>query len=252
MRKAVLAEAVSGDWPTKALGELLSEPLRNGHSAKRSSSGNIRVLTLRAVTLGDFGEQNTKLTAANDKRVADLWIQPGDIFIERSNTPELVGTARLYRGAPNFAIFPDLLIRVRVAKLILPEYLEFFLQSDGARRYFQTEAKGISGTMPKIDQGCVAALRVPVPSLEIQSSIISDTQQRWSILDSLAGTIGHSLTRSARLRRSILQQAFTGQLVAQDPNDEPASELLARISARLEETQTSRAPRPRKTRAKAH
>ena len=94
-------------WISTKLGALLREPLRNGHSARRSESGQgIRTLTLSAVTYGDFSSANTKLTVAVADKVSDLWLKPGDLLVERSNTPELVGTARLYRGPRHFAIFP--------------------------------------------------------------------------------------------------------------------------------------------------
>ena len=124
----------------------MSESLRNGHSAKASGDGTgIRTLTLTAVTLGDFSEKNTKLTIAKPEAIEDLWLQPGDFLIERSNTPELVGTARLYRGPTRFAIFPDLLIRVRVFPSVVKGFVDTVLQSSFTRRYFQWRAKGLVG-----------------------------------------------------------------------------------------------------------
>lgn len=140
-------------WPTVQLGSLLREPLRNGHSAKSTGTAHgVRTLTLTAVTKGDFSEKNTKITSANPDRVSTLWLESGDILIERSNAPELVGTTRLYRGPSNFAIFPDLIIRVRLNRTADPAYIELVLQSEALRTYFKKRAKGMSGSMPKIDQ----------------------------------------------------------------------------------------------------
>ena len=50
-----------------------------------------------------------------------------------------------------------------------------------------------------------------------------------SLFDELGELIRFSLKRAERLRQAILRDAFAGRLVAQDPNDEPASELLKRI-----------------------
>ena len=87
------------DRPSVPLRELLREPLRNGHSA-RATDGQpgIRTLTLTAVTTGQFTDENTKITTADPARVKSLWLKTGDIFIERSNTSELVGLAALYSG----------------------------------------------------------------------------------------------------------------------------------------------------------
>ncbi len=103
------------------LASLLAEPLRNGHSARASDTGEgIRTLTLTAVTRSEFTESNTKHTVADPSRVRDLWLRPGDILVERANTPELVGISALYTGPSGCAIYPDLIIRVRVNEAATP------------------------------------------------------------------------------------------------------------------------------------
>jgi type I restriction enzyme S subunit len=61
--------------------------------------------------------------------------------------------------------------------------------------------------------------------------------QHLSVTDQLDLEIEDNLDRTETLRQSILKKAFSGQLVAQDPNDEPASVLLERIAA--EKTQAA-------------
>lgn len=244
LRDSAISSALRPDWPAAPLGSLVREPLRNGHSAKAAPGGTVRTLTLTAVTVGDFSEANTKLTAADPDRVKHLWLEPGDVFIERSNTPELVGTAALYRGPRNWAIFPDLLIRVRVADALLPEFLNIVLKARRVRRYFQTSAQGIAGSMPKIDQGVVERLDLPVPRLEEQRSVIETVEHQLSLVDALAAAVDAALRRSAALRRAILARAFAGELVPQDPSDEPASALLERIAAQRAAAGSMRRPDP--------
>jgi type I restriction enzyme S subunit len=153
-------------------------------------------------------------------------------LIERSNTPELVGTAALFRGPRDWSIFPDLLIRVRPSDELLPEFLEIVLKARPTRRYFQQAAQGIAGSMPKIDQRDVENLEVPVPPLGEQTKIVAVMDKQLSIVDAMSAQIDRALRRSAALRRLILEHAFTGKLVPQDPSDEPASVLLERIAAR--------------------
>jgi type I restriction enzyme S subunit len=57
-----------------------------------------------------------------------------------------------------------------------------------------------------------------------------------------------NLKRAARLRQSILKQAFEGNLVPQDPSDEPASELLARIRAERERSGSAKQRKKRPAR----
>lgn len=245
--------ALPEGWCWTTLESVLKEPLRNGHSARASADGTgVRTLTLTAVTYGDFSEENVKYTTANPAHVEDLWIEPGDILIERSNTPELVGTARLFQGPSRFAVFPDLLIRIRVTPLVNVRFCDVFLQSCLARRYFQSRAKGLAGSMPKIDQTTILRCPLPLPPLEEQDRIAADAEEWLSLMTITERLVSGSQARATRLRQSILNRAFAGRLVAQDPHDESASALLARVStqpkdgrAQLEEPRPPRSSRKR-------
>lgn len=232
-RAALLSTLLDGEtlnaYQPERLGDLLAEPLRNGHSAKKAAGTGVRTLTLTAVTERDFSDKNTKLTEADATRVDDLWLRPGDIFVERGNTPELVGTAALYDGPERYAIFPDLLIRVRVCDRLLPRYLDYVLRTHRARTHFRSRAQGIAGSMPKIDQTVVASLPIRVPPLDKQFAVLDELDSAFLVVDRLEAQIDVERRRSERLRQSILKRAFEGKLVPQEPNDEPASALLDRI-----------------------
>ena len=254
MRAAVLQEAATTFPPGGAervrFGDVLSEPLRNGHSAKADPNGTVPIFTLTAVTLADFSQRNIKMTAADPGRVRDLWVQPGDLLIERSNTRELVGTARLYRGPGRFAVFPDLVIRARVDKRIQPEFAELVLQAPNTRRYFQRRAQGISGTMPKIDQSAIADLIIPAPPIEVQRRSVNVAARQLSLIEAIESAVVAANRRSAALRSTILAAVFSGELVAQDPGEEPASILLGRIAAERATSNGHTPSRPRKPRTK--
>jgi type I restriction enzyme S subunit len=83
----------SGDYPRATVGSLLREPMRNGRSdrAAQGIEASTRTLTLTAVTKNAFMDENTKLTITTAERAEGLWLEPGDVFVQRSNTPELDG-----------------------------------------------------------------------------------------------------------------------------------------------------------------
>jgi len=172
----------------------------------------LRVFKLSAVTEGDFSERNTKLSVATPEKVAGLWAEPGDIYVERSNTPELVGIARLYKGPSRFAFIPDLFIRVRVASPISERYIEMCLLSERGRTFFRSRAQGISGTMPKIDQETIELAPIPLPPLAEQTRIVEEVERRLSVMEELESMVSANLQRATRLRRSILEKAFSGEL----------------------------------------
>ncbi|GAA3073434.1 restriction endonuclease subunit S [Streptomyces glomeratus] len=219
------------------LEQLLREPLRNGHSAPATEAQDgIRTLTLTAVTTKNFTDANTKITSADPARVSKLWLEPGDIFVQRSNTPELVGSSALYVGEPNWAIFPDLLIRVRTNERVSPEFAALGLASPKIRAYYRSSAKGLAGSMPKIDQGVILRTKLPVPTPDVQLQAVEEAASyERQIARSLEQLTKISI-RSRHLRAALLRRAFEGRLVPQDPNDEPSSALLARVAAERADT----------------
>lgn len=86
--------------------------------------------------------------------------------------------------------------------------------------------------------------------MEEQQEIVDILDLHFSIIKQLENTIDDELISARLTRQSILKKAFSGQLVPQDPNDEPASELLARIKSEREAAQKEIKKRPRKKRKK--
>ncbi|MCX4587040.1 restriction endonuclease subunit S [Streptomyces sp. NBC_01481] len=192
-------------WAAAELGELLREPLRNGHSASRAKGcDGIRTLKLTAVTLDYFTEENTKVTSADPLRVKDLWLEPGDILVQRSNTPELIGTSALYNGPRNWAIYPDLLVRVRVNSCLTPNFAALMLRSRKVRDYLKANAKGLVGSMPKIDHSAIAGIRLPVPPKAEQHRIVAALEGHLSHLDMAALALESARLKVIAFRKSTL------------------------------------------------
>ena len=81
---------------------------------------------------------------------------------------------------------------------------------------------------------------------------MADVERHLSVIQAAENILEANLKRAERLRQAILKQAFQGKLVLQDPSDEPASALLARIEAeRAESFGRSRSHKPRKGRRTA-
>ena len=74
-------------------------------------------------------------------------------------------------------------------------------------------------------------MKVPFMSTQEQEQIALELESKLSEADQLDQTLATALQQADALRQAILKKAFCGQLVAQDPNDEPATALLERIRA---------------------
>jgi type I restriction enzyme S subunit len=202
---------LSPGWKWERLGNLLSEPLRNGHSARRTNARTgVRTITLTAVTVGDFSERNTKLTVAEPSRVRGLWLRDGDLLIQRSNTAELVGTAAIYRGPENYAIYPDLLIRARLQPVLLPEFAGLVLQWDQTRNFLRERAVGVSGNMPKIDQRIIESIPIPLPTVATQREVLAAVGHTFGGLARVDVAVRSTLARAPSLRASIITHGIRG------------------------------------------
>jgi len=161
-------------------------------------------------------------------------IQPGDLLIS------LVGTTGRILVLPEDAL-PGI-INPRLLKISLspgnvrPEYVQIVLESPYARQFFKLNAHG--GTMDVLNLGILKELAVPLPGLLEQEEIVRKIYAEFELVEQQESAISRALKHSAAQRKNLLRAAFTGQLVPQDPNDEPASGLLARI--RTERGQTAR------------
>lgn len=101
--------------------------------------------------------------------------------------------------------------------------------------------------VPQINNKNVEPLSFPICSAGEQAEITRILDERLSAADALEAEIDAGLTRAEALRQSILKQAFSGKLVPQNPEDEPAATLLARIKA--EKAAKPKATRKRKATA---
>ena len=127
-----------------------------------------------------------------------------------------------------------------------PEYVFYYLWS----QYEATRQIGSGNNQPALNKSRVQEIAFPLPPLAEQRRIIAEVERRLSVVQQAEGAVEASLKRAERLRQSILKQAFSGKLVPQDPNDEPASALLERIRVEREAShgaaKKSRQTKPRR------
>ena len=91
---------------------------------------------------------------------------------------------------------------------------------------------------------------LPLCSEREQERLVELVDDKISVIDQLETTITTALQQAEALRQSILKKAFSGQLVPQHPDDEPASVLLERIRAeRAAQQPATRRGRPRRAEA---
>lgn len=147
-------------------------------------------------------------------------IKKDDILIVRSNgSRDLVGKNALVKELDKEYAFASYLIRMRPF-INNPEYLILLLNTDAIKEQFFSKAKSSAG-INNINTEELATTIIPLPSLEEQAEIVRRVKLAFEKLDKIESRYKKAKEYSDKLTQSILNKAFRGELVPQDPNDKP-------------------------------
>jgi len=157
-------------------------------------------------------------------------LAPGDILLNEGQSLEWVGRPAIFRGELQRACFTNTLVRFRPENGVLAEYaLAVFLHYMHSGK-FRKIAK-ITTNIAHLGAGRFAELEFPLPSVEEQIEVVRVLRDLTDEAHRQAAAIALALKRSTAQRQNLLRAAFSGQLVPQAPDNEPARVLLERIRA---------------------
>jgi type I restriction enzyme S subunit len=228
-----------GEWRTTSLGDVLRD-VRYGTAKKCSYEPRATpVLRIPNVASGTVSHEDLKYAEFDDGERRKLELSPGDILMIRSNgSLGLVGRTAVVSEREAGFLYAGYLIRLRPEPVLArAPYLALYLESPESRSTIEQMARSTTG-VNNINAEEIRRLPIRIPSLTEQDEIV----RRTTVLLELARVEGRLSQAAARLERAVpaaLAKAFRGELVPQDPNDEPASALLDRIRA---ESASNRAP----------
>ena len=154
-------------------------------------------------------------------------------YHDQANTVEptlLIGRVGYYCGSvhltPPIAWVTDNALIVRHdPKIVQKNYLFFALQAIDLRQNDSSTAQ------PVISGQKIYGLLVVLPHFDEQTEIVRRVETLFAFADRLEARLAQAQTAATRLTPALLAKAFRGELVPQDPNDEPAAELLRRLQA---------------------
>lgn len=202
-------------WDRFILKDLLQEQPRNGWSPplKYHSEIGIPVLTLSAVTGFEFDVEKCKYTTAPTDKASYYWLKNGNLLISRSNTPELVGHVAISNNIESPTIYPDLIMKMKPKKsLVSTSFLYYQLRSSKLRKEIMMRAHGANPTMKKINKTDVQSLPILLCDKETQNQIVANLDQLLEKIKIMEGIYQRKINSIMRLKKSILQKVFTGEL----------------------------------------
>ena len=201
-----------------------------------------RVIRLQNIGDGVFYDAKAHISESHFAELAKHSVQEGDLVIAMLG--EVLPRACMIPSGVAPAIVKADCARVRVNEVLInPMLLMSQLNSKPIRDALVKFVKGIG--RPRVNLGHIRAIPVALCSIAEQMQIevlLSDAQRS---IDQQNEALGLSFKQSTAQRQNILRAAFVGQLVPQDPNDEPASVLLERI--RAERWERDKQPKVRRT-----
>ena len=223
-------------WKKEKLGNLLDE-LRQGWSPKceifPSPCNDIwGVIKTTAVQSLRFIEGENKQLPSHLEPRPELEILEGDLLITRAGPRARAGVTCLVSSVRPKLIACDKVYRFRVKEsYVLPPYLAYFLNSASTISLIDELKTGISDSGVNLTQEKFLAIPVWFPPIAEQQKIVNKVKTLFKIADEIEQQYQQAKPYLDQLDQSILAKAFRGELVPQDPSDEPASVLLERIQA---------------------
>ncbi len=212
------------------LGEIASGVAKGTKRNPEIPVREVPYLRVANVQRGFLDLSEIKTILATEPDIAELTLQSGDILFNEGGDRDKLGRGWIWRGEVSNCIHQNHVFRMRpFLSEIVPELISHHGNTFG-KTWFQNAGKQTTN-LASINMTMLRIFPVPLAPANEQQEILSLLQLQLENLDRQEKSVALGLKQSAAQRKNILKAAFSGQLVPQDPNDEPASVLLERIQA---------------------
>ncbi len=230
-------------WSWGSLDQLLYS-LRNGLSRKPADEmPGIPILRISALRSMNLDINDIRFYRPEDnENVESYFLDEGDLLFTRYNgNREFVGVCGRVNQISGKLLHPDKLIRGRVisSELFDSRFLEIVCNSGISKKHIESYVKTSAG-QHGISGSDLKTTPIPIPPICEQRKIVEIVTMQLITIKSIEDITASYFIDSQQLDRSILAKAFRGELVPQDPNDEPAAALLERIRAERDRTSTTK------------
>lgn len=210
----------SNNWEVKRLGDCL-EKLKSGKFAERGWSPQCLtnpvatddtwgVLKTTSVQMGEFQPQHNKELPKSLLPKIGLEVDRGDFLVTTTGPRNRCGIICHVKSTPKKLIFSGKIVRFRADEtIILPNWLMFLLMSPDYQETLDDLKVGTSDSSVSIGNQQILDLLIPVPSIEIQESIILELDKYFSRIDATERLVKEIQSQSVSLKRSLLHKTFS-------------------------------------------
>ena len=231
--QSALRSSCEGSWATRPLSDIIKS-LKNGVFVSRPTAKppGYPIYRISAVRPLQLRVDDIRYASPVPDGASAYAVEAGDVLFTRySGNPNYVGAAAVVLPDGVGVLHPDKLIRVIVDRdRVLPEWIAAYVTAGTGRREVEQRLKTTAGQVG-ISGSQLRTVPIAVPPISYQQQAVDKIAAVLAERERLRQTLSAVEVRVEALRRSILSEAFAGQLVPQDPSDEHASLLLERIAA---------------------
>lgn len=207
------------------VGGLTKNPRRKGFRLK------LPYLRVANVYADELRLDDVETIGVEEEEQDKLLLQKGDLLIVEGNgSKDQIGRLAIWDGSIEKCVHQNHIIKVRLVDTRLGPWILSWLLSPAGREHVEKVASSTTG-LYTLSISKVGNLPIPLPPFAEQLQIISQTEQRMLAASRLDSTVRQQLDRATAARQSLMKEAFSGQLVPQDPRDEPAALLLEELRA---------------------
>lgn len=245
-RQSVLAAATSGsltedwreemaiaeEWQHVRLADISQIQGGVTKDAKKQSLNDEEVPYLRVANVqrGYLDLREMKTIRVPESKLSGLLLESGDILFNEGGDIDKLGRGWIWEGQIDRCSFQNHVFRARLFdKSNQPKYISWWGNFRGLDFFLRSGKQ--TTNLASINKSMLSNLPISLPSPEEQSEIVRRVENLFAFADRLEARYTAAHAKVEKLTPSLLAKAFRGELVPQDPNDEPASELLARIRA---------------------
>ena len=201
---------IPDDWDVRYLSSALLAGPKNGYSGRSSKKARgTPTLMLSATTSGRMllNDQTIKNLDETLDPHSDVFLEPGDVLVQRSNTLELVGTTAIFTGQSDYYAYPDLMMRLRFKASETANWYWRYANSSHGRRYFVRVAAGSTGSMPKLSGDRLRNMPLPMPPLAEQEAIAGALSDADAWIESLE----RLFAKKRQIKQGAMQELLTGK-----------------------------------------
>ena len=213
----------------------ISSSILYGVSESAKSRGRYKLLRITDIQDNKVNWDTVPYTDFDDKKATAYILQNNDILFAR--TGATVGKSYLVQNLSALSIYASYLIRIQVSKKILSQYIKYYFESGYYWEQISDSSLGIG--QPNVNGTLLGGLNLPLPPLAEQQRIVAEVEKWFAVIDKLETNKEDLKEYIKQVKSKVLELAIHGKLVPQDPNDEPAIELLKRINPNFKPCDTS-------------